>query len=105
MSDTANDAIKKIIVMSIHQETGECFLKDVCAVSSGSTGAGELDGTHLSYKILAGEPAMTPDWEATAKDGDYHVLLCHYLDLLSLQKTKEIFFHLLGIGLLDQLQW
>lgn len=77
--------------MTVEQDIGENFLKDLCPDANNGIGHGTVDEQTLIYRVLAGDPETNPEWDEKVKKADYQILLCHHLDLISLKQTKEIY--------------
>ena len=76
-----------VLVLSVHQEMGESFARDV----TGGTSQIKLGKHNVSIDILAGDPRLNAAWDDTLKNADGIALLIRFMDVISLDKIKAIY--------------
>ncbi len=94
----AEDTTKQlnVLILSIHQEMGENFIKDVCSQASGGTGNVEIGDVRVHMDVLAGDPRLNASWDASLQKADALILIARFLDVISIDKMKAIYRRLPG---------
>lgn len=82
-----NDTKKTLLVLSIHQEMGESFVKDVCGTGQSTM----IDHHSVSFGVLAGDPRLNAAWDETIKKADGLIMIIRFLDVISLDKIKAVY--------------
>jgi len=77
----------KVLVLSIHQDIGEAFIKDVC----GAGNQVSIGGHRITLDVLAGDPRLNAAWDDTVRSAEGILLLARFLDVISLDKIKAIY--------------
>ncbi len=80
-----------ILVLSIHQEMGENFVRDICPKETGGSGELGLDKTKIRLDVLAGDPRLNASWDKTLQQADGLILIARFLDVISIDKMKAIY--------------
>lgn len=94
MSAAAAKNSATILALSVHEEMGENFVKDICGAGN-SKKIGDFD---VSFDVLAGDPRLNAAWDDTVKNANGVVILTRFLDVISLDKIKAIYRRLPGEG-------
>lgn len=76
-----------ILTLTIHEEMGENFVKDICG--TGNTKI--IGGNAVAFDVLAGDPRLNAAWDDTVKNANGVVILTRFLDVISLDKIKAIY--------------
>lgn len=84
---TQDSSSTKILVLSVHQEMGEAFVKD----ATGGSGASKLGGVDFSMDILSGDPRLNAAWDDSIKNASGIALLIRFMDVISMDKIKAIY--------------
>jgi len=87
MSDQSELKQVKVLVLSIHQEIGEAFIKDVCGAGNQAT----IGGHRVILDVLAGDPRLNAAWDDTVRSAEGILLLTRFLDVISLDKIKAMY--------------
>lgn len=81
-----------VLVLTIHEELGEALLTDLCeGKSSGLAGETEVEGTNVKLRVLAGDPRLNPEWDASVEAAEGLILLVRFLDVISVDKIRAIY--------------
>lgn len=80
-----------ILILAIHQEMGEQYLKDVCHHAENGSAHFELNGHKVHMNVLAGDPRLNPAWDEAVSQADGMILIARFLDVISLDKIKAIY--------------
>lgn len=85
----STDTPKKIglIALSVHQEMGENFVKDLC----GTGNSKQVGAREISLDVLAGDPRLNAAWDDEVKNAGGVLVLARFLDVISLDKIKAIY--------------
>lgn len=81
----------KVLILSIFQEMGETFVRDVCEEVSEGGGETAIEGAKARLDVLAGDPRLNPSWDDRIKETDALVLLVRFMDVISIDKIKAIY--------------
>jgi len=88
----ADTPATEILVLCVYQEMGETFLQAVKADPGSHTA--DLNGAHVHFSILAGDPRVNPGWEESVRKASALMLLVRFMDVISMDKVKAIYRHL-----------
>jgi len=88
-------AVKKIntLVLSIYRELAEEFLNSFAAEPNVEV---DINDFRVNFAIVAGDPGQDPTFEEHLAKADAIVIVVRFLDVLSLEKIKNIYRHLPG---------
>ncbi len=86
MSAAASNQVT-ILALSVHEEMGENFVKDIC----GSGNSKAIGDHNVSFDVLAGDPRLNAAWDDTVKNAHGVVILTRFLDVITLDKIKAIY--------------
>jgi predicted RNA-binding Zn-ribbon protein involved in translation (DUF1610 family) len=85
----ANDPNQvRLLILSIHQEMGENFAKELCG-EQGTTC--QVEGRKVTVDVLAGDPRLNAAWDETIRNAGGIAVLTRFLDVISLDKIKAIY--------------
>ncbi len=87
MSAAASTNQVTILALTIHEEMGEKFVKDIC----GSGNTKTIGYCQVAFDVLAGDPRLNAAWDETVKKANGVVILTRFLDVISLDKIKAIY--------------
>lgn len=76
-----------LLALSVHQEMGESFAKDV----TGGAEAAKLAGHSVAVEILSGDPRLNAAWDDSIHNADGIALLIRFMDVISMDKIKAIY--------------
>ena len=76
-----------ILILSVHQEMGEAFAKDV----TGDATEAKISGQPVTVDVLSGDPRLNAAWDDTIKNADGIALLIRFMDVISMDKIKAIY--------------
>jgi len=79
------------LVMSIYRELAEEFLGSFAVESKSEV---VIDGFRVNFDIVAGDPGQDPTFEDHLAKANAIAIVVRFLDVLSLEKIKNIYRHL-----------
>lgn len=84
---TKDSSTITILALSVHQEMGEAFARDV----TGGAAEAKVGGQPISIDVLSGDPRLNAAWDDTIKNADGIALLIRFMDVISMDKIKAIY--------------